>query len=164
MAARLIANRHNANWVALCMAICCSNRIACRWLSRALARDACGMQACTWTGTADCDARDCTNKCTANLYPSFVATPLLSGIGYQNDAFYQICPELALAVTRVASGFYIDGPSTPAVSASGRKLLGKQHVLSSQQSNRMLLQSAGSSADQVSSSNSTDIGVVCSCN
>ena len=82
------------------------------------------MQACTWTGSAACDAASCKDKCIANLYPGTAAAPSQSGIGWYNDAFYKICPELTLVLERVVSGFYLNGPdSTSGGAAASRRLL-----------------------------------------
>ena len=64
------------------------------------------MQACVWTGNAECSANNCTSKCIANLYPALIVTPVLSGVAYQSDAFFEICPELALTVHRLGTGWY----------------------------------------------------------
>ena len=82
------------------------------------------MQACVWTGSATCDAASCKDRCLANLYPGFAATPIVSGIGWYNDAFHDICPELTLVLERVASGFYLNGPdSTSGGATASRRLL-----------------------------------------
>jgi hypothetical protein len=62
-----------------------------------------------WTGAASCEASSCTNKCIANLYPAYVASPVLSEVAYQNDAYYGICPELALMVDHTRADFYALG-------------------------------------------------------
>ena len=81
------------------------------------------MQACIWSGSAVCDAASCEDKCLANLWPGYVATPYLSGIGWYNDAFYEICPELALVLERVASGFYLNGPDSASGGATASRRL-----------------------------------------
>jgi DNA-binding transcriptional regulator YdaS (Cro superfamily) len=47
----------------------------------------------------------CANTCVANLFPVLAASPATNGASYANDLFVKICPEIALTIHRVQSGW-----------------------------------------------------------
>lgn len=83
------------------------------------------LQACTWTGNAKCTDASCQRRCIANLWPAAVMLPMLSGVAYQNDAYYGLCPALASHVENVRIGNYSVGAQSSASidRLSGRSLL-----------------------------------------
>lgn len=64
------------------------------------------LQTCHWTGECSSTGPEsCVDKCVANLWPLDQVNPALNGVAYQNDAFYGLCPELALLVERARVGW-----------------------------------------------------------